>query len=259
MAHEIASAHLALAAHGGTLQPMFAVARHGGSVDRPAGGFPFRSILSGVVLGCALLCGPVVRAGTLYQCTGSSGETVFSSSKAGYHGCKVISSYAAPAPRQVPPVPPVPPAARIALTGVSGSVATTARNLAAAGVERTSLTGVRGTVESSAQRVSLTGVSGSVESTTALRIRSAMLPLTADAPKSAKPVALAPVDPMASTSRSVGRTYYYKVVHPDGSMYLGDYSPQMQKGDVLTKTRSEERRVGKECMEGCRSRWSPYH
>ena len=23
--------------------------------------------------------------------------------------------------------------------------------------------------------------------------------------------------------------------------------------------RSEERRVGKECMEGCRSRWSPYH
>ena len=24
-------------------------------------------------------------------------------------------------------------------------------------------------------------------------------------------------------------------------------------------SRSEERRVGKECMEGCRSRWSPYH
>ena len=27
----------------------------------------------------------------------------------------------------------------------------------------------------------------------------------------------------------------------------------------LVKERSEERRVGKECMEGCRSRWSPYH
>ena len=25
------------------------------------------------------------------------------------------------------------------------------------------------------------------------------------------------------------------------------------------EARSEERRVGKECMEGCRSRWSPYH
>ena len=36
-------------------------------------------------------------------------------------------------------------------------------------------------------------------------------------------------------------------------------------GDVLygvpipTTTRSEERRVGKECSELCRSRWSPYH
>ena len=25
------------------------------------------------------------------------------------------------------------------------------------------------------------------------------------------------------------------------------------------KGRSEERRVGKECSEPCRSRWSPYH
>ena len=28
---------------------------------------------------------------------------------------------------------------------------------------------------------------------------------------------------------------------------------------VNVKTRSEERRVGKECSEPCRSRWSPYH
>ena len=27
----------------------------------------------------------------------------------------------------------------------------------------------------------------------------------------------------------------------------------------LSKKRSEERRVGKECRIGCRSRWSPYH
>ena len=26
-----------------------------------------------------------------------------------------------------------------------------------------------------------------------------------------------------------------------------------------TKDRSEERRVGKECLHACRSRWSPYH
>ena len=29
--------------------------------------------------------------------------------------------------------------------------------------------------------------------------------------------------------------------------------------DSVTAIRSEERRVGKECVHGCRSRWSPYH
>ena len=29
--------------------------------------------------------------------------------------------------------------------------------------------------------------------------------------------------------------------------------------DYLGKYRSEERRVGKECLRLCRSRWSPYH
>src|SRR3546814_3897497 len=28
---------------------------------------------------------------------------------------------------------------------------------------------------------------------------------------------------------------------------------------VINKMRSEERRVGKECVSTCRSRWSPYH
>ena len=28
---------------------------------------------------------------------------------------------------------------------------------------------------------------------------------------------------------------------------------------ISDKTRSEERRVGKECLRLCRSRWSPYH
>src|SRR3546814_4224816 len=29
--------------------------------------------------------------------------------------------------------------------------------------------------------------------------------------------------------------------------------------DVIVLDRSEERRVGKECVSTCRSRWSPYH
>src|SRR3546814_17348306 len=30
-------------------------------------------------------------------------------------------------------------------------------------------------------------------------------------------------------------------------------------GEVFGQGRSEERRVGKECVSTCRSRWSPYH
>src|SRR3546814_2258369 len=32
-----------------------------------------------------------------------------------------------------------------------------------------------------------------------------------------------------------------------------------KKRGYLTYDRSEERRVGKECVSTCRSRWSPYH
>src|SRR3546814_15044063 len=37
---------------------------------------------------------------------------------------------------------------------------------------------------------------------------------------------------------------------------IGNFSRQ---SDVITRQRSEERRVGKECVSTCRSRWSPYH
>src|SRR3546814_3974234 len=36
-----------------------------------------------------------------------------------------------------------------------------------------------------------------------------------------------------------------------------ELSPESRK--FLVKQRSEERRVGKECVSTCRSRWSPYH
>src|SRR3546814_19149250 len=34
---------------------------------------------------------------------------------------------------------------------------------------------------------------------------------------------------------------------------------RQQMGVVVAMVRSEERRVGKECVSTCRSRWSPYH
>ena len=35
--------------------------------------------------------------------------------------------------------------------------------------------------------------------------------------------------------------------------------PFLHRIRALRDIRSEERRVGKECRIGCRSRWSPYH
>ena len=45
-----------------------------------------------------------------------------------------------------------------------------------------------------------------------------------------------------------------------GVVLLGEYT-EIKEGDEVKRTgrRSEERRVGKECTEQCRSRWSPYH
>src|SRR3546814_8081469 len=33
----------------------------------------------------------------------------------------------------------------------------------------------------------------------------------------------------------------------------------VSRGEFFSQHRSEERRVGKECVSTCRSRWSPYH
>ena len=47
--------------------------------------------------------------------------------------------------------------------------------------------------------------------------------------------------------------------NPDGTYRL--VMRKLSDGTVLTPpaVRSEERRVGKECVLSCRSRWSPYH
>src|SRR3546814_8646011 len=35
--------------------------------------------------------------------------------------------------------------------------------------------------------------------------------------------------------------------------------PHLRRVSIVDVVRSEERRVGKECVSTCRSRWSPYH
>src|SRR3546814_12232249 len=56
----------------------------------------------------------------------------------------------------------------------------------------------------------------------------------------------------------------FKILGDAGDIYTGHAFRGLVTEDILqlqcqrTK-RSEERRVGKECVSTCRSRWSPYH
>jgi len=255
VAHEITPTHLAQATHWRQTAPMLDVTSHGGSVDRSAGGFPIQSILFRVVLGCVLLSSlfwlPCARAGTLYRCTGSSGEAVFSSSAAGYRDCKKISTYDTAAPRPKVSQP------SISLTRVTGSAATTAHDLAAndlgggalkgselkaGGAWLGSLANVQGSVETSArrldlasaQRVSLAAVHGSVE-TTARRPQA----LVAAGPPGQWSYhesrdAQAPVALADEPGTRILRGAVYRIVRSDGSVEYTNLQPAGQKGRAVT-------------------------
>src|SRR3546814_11639417 len=50
-------------------------------------------------------------------------------------------------------------------------------------------------------------------------------------------------------------------INPDAKLgaVIGNAQISMFKMTAAVSKRSEERRVGKECVSTCRSRWSPYH
>jgi Transglycosylase SLT domain len=238
---------------------MFDVASHGGSVDRPAGGFPIHSILFRVVLGCVLLAGllwlSTARAGTLYHCTGSSGEAVFSSSAVGYRDCTKISSYGSTAPRNKAPAVPV------SLTQVTGSATTTAHDLnghdlnghdlnghdlsgdspktdgaRAGAAERSSLAGVQGSVETSARRldaasvphVSLASVQGSIE--TGVKRPATGTPGQWSYHESHDAQAPVADDPGTRVLRGA----VYRIVRTDGSVEYTNLQPSGQKSRAVT-------------------------
>jgi len=165
---------------------------------------------------------------------------VYSSSRAGYRACHAISSYAEPKARVR-----TRPRERTSLTGVAGTVATTARSLFADGSQPVSLAGVRGSVATTARaadamppapRVSLARVRGSVET-------NARLPLAAAAAGTpgqwryreshGDAVLAAPVVAGASANR-VLRGAVYRIVRADGSVEYTNMQPSGGKGRAVT-------------------------
>src|SRR3546814_16491634 len=49
-----------------------------------------------------------------------------------------------------------------------------------------------------------------------------------------------------------------RITNAGGSAYPGGWPGYKVRASTDRETRSEERRVGKECVSTCRSRWSPY-
>src|SRR3546814_14200699 len=68
---------------------------------------------------------------------------------------------------------------------------------------------------------------------------------------------------MAHRMRHAGkareRLAYDEIFANQLALMLVRASSRKRKGVPLKGDRSEERRVGKECVSTCRSRWSPYH
>src|ERR1700754_2377340 len=104
----------------------------GESAGHPASRFLLsRTALRRAAGACVLLLGLIAgpaSAGALYRCVGTTGETVFSGSTAGYKDCKRLANMAPARPAR--PVAPLSPAASVfqaveaapSLKGVIGSV-----------------------------------------------------------------------------------------------------------------------------------------
>src|SRR3546814_15534800 len=68
-------------------------------------------------------------------------------------------------------------------------------------------------------------------------------------------------DVEAEAGKAVGRLVVEEARGDELAIGVDDgfeIQPRHQRADAVEQ-RSEERRVGKECVSTCRSRWSPYH
>ncbi len=243
----IDAAYLALAAGSGTLRRMLDVSSHRGCIGRFAPRLPIFSVPLRIGLGCAsmlaLLWWPSARAGSLYHCTGVHGEAVFSSSTAGYRGCRKIATFAAAPPLAHSKTAALP----TSLGRVGGSVTTSARSMPENGADPVSLdrvtagiaTGSHRDATMTAQRTSLVGVQGAVETSAKLLLAavpsSALAAVVAIQPgyhESSQ--ALAPQFEVDKNGNRVRRGSTYRVVRSDGVVEYTNVPPARLKGNTVT-------------------------
>src|SRR3546814_3690141 len=72
------------------------------------------------------------------------------------------------------------------------------------------------------------------------------------------PCLLTPISKLVSTGRDMNLRRRYDMTNR-AEAAAATRQRILQAGLDLLWERSEERRVGKECVSTCRSRWSPYH
>ena len=77
-----------------------------------------------------------------------------------------------------------------------------------------------------------------------------------DVPQGSRPSGTAGERP---TSKPQTNAETIPATSPSMSNYIATTSQFVHQIDGVIDSRSEERRVGKECVSSCRSRWSPYH
>lgn len=166
-----------------------------------------------LLLVCVVLCPALARASGLYRCTGSSGETVFSNSTAGYSDCHKLPGTSAPASR-----PARTASAPIAsVLGVRGSVETTARPVA--GSFEPSLAQVQGDTETSARVPAPPAPTGKPGQWTYSESKKALDDTSAA---------------IAAPGERVLRGSVYRVVHADGSVEYTNVAPAGEKGRAVT-------------------------
>lgn len=191
-----------------------------GGVERVTDGPCLRGILCGIALACALLLAPAdgAYAGTLYRCTGVSGETAYTTSTAGYRSCQAIERFGAPAARRAT----AKPVQRSSLTLASGAVETTARSLGADGTRPVTFVNAQAGAQTSARALAA-----------AAARRASLAAVTAGVATDAR--APAWVTPASPGPGRVLRGSVYRVARTDGSVeYTNVRPPAGGRGHVVT-------------------------